>query len=199
MTPFADLNPPYSVICADPPWSFLTRSSKGKGRSAEKHYACMTIDDIKALPVRDLAAKDAVLFLWVTDPMLLIGIDVMQAWGFTYKTVGFTWAKTNRTKSGYFTGMGYWSRANSEMCLLGTIGRPRRISKSVPRLIVSPRREHSRKPDEAFDRMRSLVGGPAVELFSRERRPGFDNWGNEREKWNEHRMDLPEVQFVERA
>jgi N6-adenosine-specific RNA methylase IME4 len=181
----------YGVIEADPAWQFLARSDKGKGRSPEKHYGCMSIDDIKALPVKSLAAPDCVLFLWVTDPLLPVGLEVMAAWGFTFKTVGFTWAKLQKkelgpvwTEDSFFTGMGYWSRANTEMCLLGTIGKPKRQGRGVKRLIVAPRREHSRKPDESFVRMRRLAPGPAIELFSRENRPGWSAWGNESGKFS---------------
>jgi N6-adenosine-specific RNA methylase IME4 len=181
----------FSVLSADPAWTFLTRSEKGKGRSAEKHYACLTIEEIKALPVSDLAAPDSVLFLWVTDPHLAIGLEVMDAWGFTYKTVAFTWAKLQLriepeddwTEKSFFTGMGYWSRANPEMCLLGTRGHPKRLHKDVRQLIVSPRREHSRKPDEAYQRMRRLVDGPAIELFARTAREGWISWGNETDRF----------------
>lgn len=197
----------FGIICADPPWTFLTRSDKGKGRSPEKHYGCMSLDDIKALPVRSLAAPDCVLFLWVTDPLLDVGIDVLKAWGFTFKTVGLTWAKLQKNETrpywnedSFFTGMGYWSRANTEPCLLGTIGNPKRLGRGVKRLVIAPRREHSRKPDESFARMRRLVPGPAVELFSRENRPGWSTWGNEQGKWNDEpvsvsKPDLGPVQF----
>ena len=184
----------YAVIAADPAWTFVTRSQKGKGRSAEQHYGCLSIGEIKSLPVSDLAARDCVLFLWVTDPHLKIGLEVMDAWGFTYKTVGFTWAKlqasmamvpceTPWSERSFFTGMGYWSRSNPEMCLLGTRGSPKRVNRDVPQLIIAPRREHSRKPDEAYDRMRRLVCGSAIELFARTTRPGWDSWGDDVERF----------------
>lgn len=188
----------YPVILADPPWTFMTRSSKGKGRSAEKHYDCMSFAKIKALPVADLAAKDCTLFMWVTDPMLPKSMELLDAWGFTYKTVGFYWAKTNKSAGDtlspkdFFTGMGYWTRANPEQCLLATRGHPKRRAKDVRRLIVSPRREHSRKPDETYDRIERLVAGPYLELFSRTERPGWDCWGNEAGKFNG--LDTPGVE-----
>ena len=94
----------YRAILADPPWRFSTYSDKGKGRSAEAHYDCMTLPEIKAMPVADWAAKDAVLFLWTTDPMLRHALDVVAAWGFTYKTVAFYWVKLNRNRGGLFLG-----------------------------------------------------------------------------------------------
>ena len=136
----------FGAILADPPWTFLTRSNKGKGRSPEKHYGCMTVDDIRHLPVAQLAAKDCALFMWVTDPMLPTGLEVMAAWGFEFKTIGFNWAKLNKsateewTEKSFFTGMGYWSRANPELCLLGTRGSPKRLHKDVRRLLISRRR-----------------------------------------------------------
>lgn len=136
----------YGGVLADPPWSFATYSHKGKGRSAEAHYDCMSLDAIKALPVANWAAPDCVLFLWATDPLLPAALDVIASWGFVYKTVAFTWAKTTLDGAGWPIGCGYWTRANPEMCLLATRGHPRRLSASVRQLIVAPRRQHSQKP-----------------------------------------------------
>jgi len=176
----------YRVIYADPPWTFSTYSRKGKGRSAEAYYDCMSLDAIKALPVAEWAANDCVLLLWTTDPLLPTAFDVIRAWGFTYKTIGFYWAKLNKSAdptiysdSSFFGGLGFWTRANPEICLLATRGHPRRRRADVRKLIVSPRREHSRKPDEQYDRIESLFPEPYVELFARQRRPGWDSWGNE--------------------
>lgn len=188
MTP--ELPPPprageYRVIYADPPWPFRTWSRKGKGRSPEAWYDCMSVEDIAALPVRDWCARDAVLLLWTTDPLLPRAFEVIAAWGFRYKTVGFCWVKLRPgaaspiAERDFFTGLGFWTRANAELCLLATRGRPRRRAADVRRLIVSPRREHSRKPDEAYERIERLVDGPYLELFARRRRPGWDAWGLE--------------------
>ncbi len=112
-------------------------------------------------------------------------IELIEALGFCHKTVAFHWVKLNRNVTGstfcekdFFTGMGHWTRANAKQCLLATIGRPKRISKSVRRLIVFPRREYSRKPDEAYDRIESLLNGPNLELFARNSRPGWTVWGD---------------------
>lgn len=164
---------------ADPPWRFKVWSKKGAGRSAEQHYPVMDLPAIKALPVKDVAAKDCALFLWVIDSMLPQGMEVMDAWGFKFKTVAFTWAKRNRARPGWFTGMGYWTRANPEMCLLGTRGHPKRLDKGVPQLIVAQRQAHSVKPDEAALRIQRLVAGPYLELFARRPRQGWTVWGNE--------------------
>ena len=176
----------YAVIYADPPWTFQTHSDKGKGRSAEAHYDCMSLADIKALPVADRAAQDCVLLLWVTDPHLRNAFEVIEAWGFAYKTVGFYWAKLAQNWVGIPTvqenwpiGTGYWTRANPEQCLLATRGHPKRLNADVRKLIVSPRREHSRKPDEAYERIERLCAGPYLELFARQRRADWDAWGSE--------------------
>jgi N6-adenosine-specific RNA methylase IME4 len=176
----------YQVIYADPPWTFATYSHKGKGRNAEAYYDCMSLPDIKTMPVGDWAARDCVLLLWTTDPLLPTAFEVIAAWGFTYKTVGFYWAKLNKhaaasvyTDRDFFTGLGFWTRANPEICLLATRGHPKRRRADVKKLIVSPRREHSRKPDEAYERIEALCEGPYLELFARSARPGWDRWGAE--------------------
>ena len=142
----------------------------------------MTLADIKALPVSQWAADDCVLLLWTTDPLLEKAFEVIRAWGFTYKTVGFYWAKLKRPEplyndGNFFTGLGFWTRANPEPCLLATRGKPRRLSANVRKLIVSARREHSRKPDEAYPRIEALCDGPYLEMFARSSRPGWDCWG----------------------
>lgn len=170
----------YNVILADPPWSFRAWSSKGMGRSAEQHYPTMRLEDIKALSVSDLAAGDCVLFLWATFPMLKEALEVIDTWGFTYKTVAFTWVKENRKSPGLFWGLGYWTRANAEVCLLATRGSPKRQSAAVHQVILSPVERHSKKPDEVQERIVTLMGDvPRVELFARQETPGWDVWGNE--------------------
>ena len=169
----------YGVIYADPPWHFKTRSEKGKDRSPEKHYPCMSIADIISLPVSDIAKPDSVLLMWVVDPLLDQAFKVIDAWGFTYKTVGFTWAKTNKNTMGFFTGLGYWTRGNPEMCLLATKGRPKRINKDVAQLVVSERRKHSEKP-LLHREIERLVDGPYLEMFARKKPyENWDYWGNE--------------------
>ena len=176
----------YRVVYADPPWLFRNRSRKGEARNALAHYDCLDFPALAALPVPELAADDCVLFLWAVDPLLDQAFDLIRAWEFVYKTVGFTWVKTNARRDearpddgGFFTGLGYWTRANPEQCLLATRGAPRRRTRDVKRLVVEPRREHSRKPDTVRKRIERLVEGPYVELFARETRPGWDAWGSE--------------------
>jgi N6-adenosine-specific RNA methylase IME4 len=173
----------YRVIYADPPWTFATYSHKGKGRSAEAYYDCMSLDDVNALPVAEWAAQDAVLLLWTTDPLLPTAFEVIRSWGFTYKTVGFYWTKLNKRAAGpvytdasFFAGLGFWTRANPELCLLAARGHPKRRRADVRKLLVSPRREHSRKPDEAYERIEALCEGPYLEMFARSSRPGWDTW-----------------------
>lgn len=196
----------YQVILADPPWTFKTHSAKGKGRSAEAHYDCMTLTQLMMMPPTKWAADDCVLFMWTADPMLPQALTLIDAWGFTYKTTGFVWAKTvtrekvadrvmNWGTEGAVLGdrsifpisTGYWTRANPEICLLATRGKPKRLSAAVRKLIVSPRREHSRKPDEAYERIEALCSGPYLELFARFPRHGWDSWGSgfgiEQRKW----------------
>src|SRR5215469_4301224 len=164
----------YAAILADPPWTFATYSARGKGRSAEAHYDCMTVNDIKALSVAEWAAPDCALFISLPQ-----ALDVIASWGFVYKTVAFTWVKTTKNGAGFPVGCGYWTRANPEQCLLATRGRPQRLLRSVRQLILAPRRLHSQKPDETRERIEALIPGPYLELFTRERRPGWDCWGSE--------------------
>src|SRR5215203_3404521 len=127
-----------SVIYADPPWSFKVYSGKGKERSADRHYDTMSLDDICKLPVAKLAGDDCALFLWAVMPELPGALRVIEAWGFQYKTTAFVWTKQNRSGEGLFTGMGYWTRANAEVCLLATRGSPKRVAKDVHQVIQAP-------------------------------------------------------------
>lgn len=170
----------YNIIYADPPWRYKTYSSKGQKRSAERHYHTMELSEIKALPINEIAADDCTLFMWTTVPHLKECFSVIEAWGFEYKTIAFVWVKKNRKSDGLFWGMGHWTRANAELCILATKGHPKRISASVHQVIISPVEEHSKKPDEVRERIITLVGAlPRIELFARQRTDGWDAWGNE--------------------
>jgi N6-adenosine-specific RNA methylase IME4 len=182
---------PFSCILADPPWRFDHYSTKGEVKSAQRHYACASLDDIKAIPVADVAARDCYLFLWATGPMIAEALELIPAWGFKYSAMAFVWVKTNKRAPvlfwdarAIFKGMGYTTRQNAEFVLLGRRGRPERLSKSVSQIIVAPRREHSRKPDEVFDRVEAFCAGPRLELFARETRPGWASFGNETTKFD---------------
>lgn len=181
----------YSVIYADPPWTFKTYSENGKLKKApELHYECMDIQAIYDLPVGNIAEKDCVLFLWVTNPMLKQGLICIKRWGFEYKTVAFSWFKRNKVADSFFFGLGYWTRQNTEHCLLATRGKPTRVDRGVPQVVdfelldteqIDARiMEHSRKPPEVRDRIVRLCGDVTrVELFARERVKGWDSIGYE--------------------
>lgn len=142
----------------------------------------MTLEEICKLPVGDLAAENCSLFLWTTGPKLLEAFEVIHSWGFEYRTVAFVWLKQTQTSKEWFTGLGWWTRSNSEFCLLAAKGNPIRFSNAVHQLIVSPIQEHSKKPDETRDRIIKLVGDlPRIELFARQKTKGWDIWGNELE------------------
>jgi len=178
----------YQIIYADPPWEY----QMGGNRKPSKYYKCMTIKEICALPIHKIADENCVLFLWVTFPILDKSFKVIEAWGFTYSTCGFVWVKGKRNFSNKqysflpqdaiedFMGCGYWTRANAELCLLGKRGSLDRKSKNVRQIIYYPVRKHSQKPDEARNRIVQLMGDlPRIELFAREKAPGWDVWGNE--------------------
>lgn len=172
----------YGIIYADPPWHYRVYSKKGAGRSAESHYPTMTIEEIQALPVSELSDKDCALFMWITFPLLKESLSVLSAWGFKFKTIAFVWIKQNRKSDSLFWGMGYWTRANAEFCVLATKGKPKRMAKNVHQVIVSHIEEHSKKPDEARRRIVRLMGDlPRIELFARQKTAGWDVWGNELE------------------
>ena len=172
------MNKKYQCILADPPWSY--RVWNDKGRCAANHYPTMTLTDICVLPVADIADEDCALFLWVTYPNLQEAFEVIKVWGFTYKTVAFTWVKRCKKSPSWFVGLGHWTRANAEICLLATKGKPKRMSRSVRQIIDTPIERHSKKPDEARERIVELMGDvPRIELFARERTDGWDAFGNE--------------------
>ena len=148
----------YQIIYADPPWSY--RSGKVQG-AAQNHYPTMSDEQLYQLPVSTLAADTSVLFLWCTFPKLPEALNLIKAWGFTFKTVAFVWLKQNKSGKGFFLGLGWWTRSNAEICLLAVKG-------------------HSKKPDIVRDRILELMGDlPRIELFARQASPGWDVWGNE--------------------
>jgi N6-adenosine-specific RNA methylase IME4 len=167
----------FQIIYADPAWQYQDSGCNG---AAAKQYATLDLAALCGLPVEDIAAPNACLFLWATNPLLPEAIAVMTAWGFKYKSVAFTWIKTNRKSGGYFFGLGRWTRGNSEVCLLGVKGKPKRVNAGVSSLIVAPVMRHSAKPPEARDRIVKLCGDlPRIELFARERTEGWVALGNE--------------------
>lgn len=167
----------YQIIYADPPWSYNDQGCRG---AMANHYPGMPIKDICALPVKNIANDNCVLFLWATYPMLKEALQVIEAWGFVYKTLAFQWLKLNPRNLGWFYGLGRWTRGNTEPCLLAVKGKPKRIAKDVFQIIDTPRMRHSQKPKEAKERIIKLMGDlPRIELFAREKTEGWDVWGNE--------------------
>lgn len=189
----------YGAIVADPPWYFRTRTTVVSDRDPQNHYPVLGVQDIVALPVKDIAAADCHLFLWVTGPCLPQAFAVIEAWGFRYSGVAFTWVKLKRShnpmqlrilptaESDLHVGLGFTTRKNAEFCLLARRGSAKRVAKNVREIIMSPVREHSRKPEVFRDRVEAYVG-PEIriaELFARSSRLGWDSWGNETSKFVE--------------
>lgn len=187
----------YGVILADPNWQYKTwGKATGHGRSAESYYATASNNTLAALPVAQYAAADCVLFGWATGPKLPECIAVYESWGFKYKTIGFSWVKLRKgTKKeretgalaqipaldehSWFNGNGHYTMANVELCLILTRGKPHRLVKNIRQLVVAPHPgEHSRKPD-IYDRIERLFPGPYLELYARQKREGWDVWGNQ--------------------
>jgi N6-adenosine-specific RNA methylase IME4 len=167
----------FDVILADPPWLFETW---GEGdRNVSNKYDLMSTEDICNLSVP--SSDNSVLFLWACWPKLYDALQVIEEWGFQYKTIGWIWVKAKRSGFGFFTGMGYYTRANSEPCFIATKGKPSRVvNKGIQSLIYSPVREHSRKPDEQYPKIEKLYPDKSyLELFARRKREGWSSWGNE--------------------
>ena len=178
------------VIYPDPPWPFYTYSKQGRQRTPDRHYDEMSIEEIMAMApvISALAAPDCASLLWGTWPDLDAARDFIRACEFNYKTVGFVWVKTNPNGGGLFveeddynlaTGMGFYTRANTEYCLLATRGKPLRLAADVHQVIMAPRLAHSEKPEEVARRIERLYPGPYLDLFARRERPGWQCWGNE--------------------
>lgn len=177
MIPFP--NKKYKIIYADPAWTYQDKAKAGD-RGAESKYDTMTLDDICNLPVKQISDDDCILFIWGTWPLNREVHQVIEQWGFEYRTCGFVWEKTNPNTNTSFMGMGNWTRSNTEYCLLATKGKPKRIDASVSQLVRSPILKHSQKPDEVRKRIIKLCGDlTRIELFSRTRIDKWDTWGND--------------------
>lgn len=169
----------YNIIYADPPWSYRDKALAGN-RGAGFKYQVQSKEWIDNLPVRSIAGDKCVLFLWVTMPKLSECWDLIRKWGFEYKTVAFTWVKRNKKADSWFWGMGSWTRANAELCLLCTKGKPKRKNAGIHSIIDTPIEQHSKKPSVVRDKIVELLGDlPRIELFAREKVVGWDCWGNE--------------------
>ena len=176
----AKIMSPYNIIYADPPWSISATAQVPSGRPNSRPYVAMRMVDIFDLPVKGIAAKDSVLLLWATSPLIPEALYCMKSWGFEFKCFAFTWVKRNKKSDSWFWGMGWWTRSNPEFCLLGTRGNPKRVAANVHSVIDEPVGEHSKKPDEVRKRIVDLCGDlPRIELFARQRVAGWDVFGNE--------------------
>ena len=179
-------NKKYNIIYADPPWKYNSRANhKTRFRGgACGHYQLLPMSQIRALPIPELADKNCALFMWCTFPYLNEQIKLFDYWGFKYRTCGFNWLKLNPKNGKPFFGVGYYTKSNTEVCLLGIKGRLKPVSNRVSQVIIAPRREHSRKPDEVRSKIVELFGDlPRIELFSRQMTPGWDVWGNDTQKF----------------
>ena len=167
----------YQIIYADPPWEY--RNMGNIQATANAHYQTMKQADIENLPVSALADTNSILFLWATFPKIQEALNCMKAWGFEYKTVGFTWVKTNK-RGGHFFGVGWYTKSNAEVCLIGVKGKPPKVSNRVSSIVESVREEHSKKPDIIREKIVEFSGDiPRIELFARQCEDGWDCWGNE--------------------
>lgn len=181
----------YNIIYADPPWAIQTTSQVPSGRPNSIPYRAMRMCDIFDLPVKDIACDDCVLFLWCIPPLLPEAIYTIKSWGFEYKTIAFTWVKRNKKSDSWFWGMGWWTRSNSEFCLLATRGNPKRMNADVHSVVDTSVAEHSKKPDEVRERIVRLCGDiPRIELFARQRYDGWDAWGNELSDTIQHNLNI---------
>lgn len=172
----------YQIIYADPPWAYRDKRDTHPRLcgGASVHYPTMDMATLKSLPISYIAAENCMLFMWATFPNLPEALDLIAAWGFKYKTLGFSWIKTNTKNGKPFFGIGYYTKSNCEVCLIAVKGKPIKISNSISSVLIAPREAHSKKPDIVRDRIVELCGDiPRIELFSRHKVQGWDTWGNE--------------------
>lgn len=177
----------YDIIYADPPWSYNDKgfgkrmfgSEKGAFAPESGNYNTMSLEDIKNLPVSSISSDNCALLMWVVGPLLPEALEVINAWGFKYKTIAFCWTKT----TAYWhevSNLGQWTNGNVELCLLGTKGHPKRIDRTIRQLVKGERTIHSKKPYEVMNRIERLFGDvPRIELFAREEAIGWEVWGDE--------------------
>lgn len=209
LEPFPIVDGGWACVEADVPWKYEnwtnpeTDEEKRASRAAERHYDTMTLDQIAAMPVKDIVAPDAHLWFWVPSPFLVIGahIPIMKSWGFRPSSSGLFWIKLLRGMEAaqyqlmtldelmklivVNTGLGKTTRKNVEICILGRRGNPKRLENDVHEVIISPRRQHSRKPEEAYERIERYCPGPRLQIFGRQGRAGWTVWGNEAGKFAE--------------
>lgn len=175
----------YNVILADPPWKFGSKAYQDSNRDMlileKTQYNTMNIDEIKSLPIQNISEDDCALFLWTTDAHLKEAIEVMESWGFKYKTIAFVWLKKYESGSLVYN-FAPWTLKSHEICLFGTKGKmgQHKTANNIKGLVEAVRTGHSKKPDEVMRRIEGLFGKcPKIELFARRKREGWDSWGDE--------------------
>lgn len=177
----------YQCLYADVPWHHVSYSTKGQARSPSSHYKTMSLEEISAMPIADLADKDCFLFFWTTQPHLEQAFGILKRWGFTYSSLFQTWIKLNPKRAGvmfmtmqdFHMGQGFTTRKNLEICILAKRGKPKRLNRTTRDFVIAARRQHSRKPDEVIEAIEGFCVGPRLELFGRASREGWDTYGNE--------------------
>lgn len=179
-------NKKYSTILADPPWQFQNRT----GKMAPEHkrlnrYSTLTLKEIKNIPVSLACNENSHLYLWVPNALLPEGLEVMKSWGFTYKS-NLIWHKIRKDGEPDGRGVGFYFRNTTEIILFGVRGKLRTLDpgRSQVNIIKTRKREHSKKPDEAYELIEACSPGPYLELFARGTRENWDQWGNEVENYN---------------
>jgi N6-adenosine-specific RNA methylase IME4 len=186
--PLPEIEGGWPCIHADVPLLFRSNSASRPGRNALRHYPCLKAEELATLPVKGIAARDGCLWFWVPGPFLAIGahVPIMRAWGFQPTAMGFVWVKTNPqaptlffTERDLFFGPGLTTRKNCEYVILGRRGNPKRLARDVFEVVIAPRRQHSRKPDEVYFRIERYCAGPRLDLFARASRPGWTTWGDQ--------------------
>ncbi|WMW25158.1 MT-A70 family methyltransferase [Methanolobus sediminis] len=173
----------YKLILADPPWSYKDKSGRDYKHGAAEKYDTMSLEDICNMPIQDIADKDCALFMWATTPLLPEAFKVLEAWGFKYKTTIY-WRKIMSL------GMGYWFRGQVEVCLVAIKGNVKAFRSQRPNFIETKARKHSQKPDQLYGLIEELEISPKIELFARERREGWDAWGNELPKTTQTLLEV---------
>jgi len=169
----------YNIIYADPPWNYEDKLNH-HGGGAGSHYDEMSLKEICDLPIKNLIADDCTLFIWGTWPQLREVNTVISCWGFNYKTIGFVWLK-EYSNGKMVNGMGNWTRGNTEFCLIGTSGKPKRINNNISQILKTIPKQHSQKPDIIREKIVQLMGDlPRIELFARTKIHGWDVWGNDK-------------------
>lgn len=181
MNPFPDKK--YKIIYADPPWKYNDKRQNPNTDRPKKYggitYDVMETEEICDLPIKNITDENCILFMWATFPNMLNALQVIKAWGFKYKTLGFSWIKTNKNQ-GYFFGIGSYTKSNCEVCLIGVKGKPDIINDKISSVLISPINGHSKKPDVVRNKIIQLMGDISrIELFARTKIHGWDTWGND--------------------